>query len=318
MRKNLFLRFWILIAGVALQSHVFAMQNQEAAPGGQIQNQPLSPDKSPKNSPDNKNAAAGETQKQENWYSMDNEIKLGQEFAKQVDAKAVFIQDPMVTEYVARLGQNLVRNSDSRFSFAIKVIDSDEIKAFALPGGILYVNSGLLLAADNEAELAAMMSHAIAHVNARHVTRIFTRTLLASPQKPVIQQKLIVPDYCSIYAMCEKDELNVSPVFFRFARGFEMEADWLGVQYIYKAGYDPNGFLSFLGKREQTEKKAPLPAAKFPTHPTDAERIAVIEKEITSILPANERYVLDTLEFEQVKARVASLKTQRPGDVTQR
>jgi predicted Zn-dependent protease len=225
----------------------------------------------------------------------------------------------MVTEYVARLGQNLVRNSDPKFSFAIKVIDSDEIKAFALPGGILYVNSGSLLAADNEAELAAVMSHAIAHVNARHVTRIFTQTAsLSSPRKPEIQQKLIVPDYCSIYAMCEKDELNASPVFFRFARGFEMEADWLGVQYIYKAGYDPNGFLSFLEKREQIEKKAPLAAAKFPTHPTNAERIAVIEKEIASVLPARERYVLDTLEFEQVKARIASLKTQQPSDVTQR
>ena len=89
-----------------------------------------------------------------NWYSLEGEIRMGREYAQMVDTSTKLVQDPIVTEYVNRIGQNIVRNSDSKVPFTIKVIDSNEINAFALPGGFLYVHSGLLLAADEEAELA--------------------------------------------------------------------------------------------------------------------------------------------------------------------
>jgi predicted Zn-dependent protease len=325
MEKRCFFRLWIVAIVMVLPCFAKAVQDAETVPTSPAQSQSsprpeqaqpeqVSSDKNSGNSPDTKPASSNEKQKPENfnWYSMDSEIKLGKEFAKQVDAKAVFITDPVIVEYVSRIGQNLVRDSDPKFSFSIRVIDSPEPRAFTLPGGIVYVNSGLLQAAENESELAAVMAHAIAHVNARHVTRLFSRgDFIDLQQKSAAQQKSTLPDYCSMYAMCEKDEsTGVPPAFFKFSRNFEIEADWLGVQYVYRAGYDPNGFLAFLYKREQIEKKTTLPVAKFPTHPTTAERISVIEKEISSILSARDQYTVDTGEFQAIKTRLASLKTQ--------
>jgi beta-barrel assembly-enhancing protease len=326
MEKKCFFRIWVVIAGMALPSFALAQDSKpsstssvgqsQSSPPDQTRPDPIPSDNKPGNSPDAKASAAGENQKPENfnWYSIDSEIQLGKEFAKQVDANSIFITDPVVVEYVSRIGQNLVRNSAAQFSFAIRVIDSAEPRAFALPGGIVYVNSGLLRVAENESELAAMMAHAIAHVNARHVTRLLSRSNFANVhQKAAVQQKSTMLNYCSMYAMCEKDESSDLPAFFKSSRNFETEADWLGVQYVYKAGYHPNSFLSFLWKREQIEQKTPLSAERFTTHPTSAERIAVIKKEITTILPARDSYVVDTPEFQMIKARLVSLKTEKPG-----
>ncbi len=110
-----------------------------------------------------------------NWYSTDSEIKMGKQYADEVEKSSKFITDPMVDEYINRIGQNIVKNSDCKVPFTIKVIDSDEINAFALPGGFFYVNSGLILAADEEAELAGVMAHETAHVCAHHAAREMTR-----------------------------------------------------------------------------------------------------------------------------------------------
>src|SRR3984893_17909761 len=114
-----------------------------------------------------------------NFYSLEKEIALGKQLAQEVERQAKIIDDPIVAEYVSRVGQNLVRNSDAKVPFTIKVLDSEEVNAFALPGGFFFVNSGLVLKADNEAELAGVMGHEIAHVAARHGTRNATRGQIA-------------------------------------------------------------------------------------------------------------------------------------------
>ncbi len=205
------------------------------------------------------------------WYSYDTEIKMGKQYAMMVESSARMIKDPIVTEYVNRIGQNLVRNSDAKVPFTIKVIDSDDINAFALPGGFFYVNSGLILAADDEAELAGVMAHEIAHVAARHATREMTRANYA--QMATIP--LIFVSNWGIYeAASMAIQIALPLTFMKFSRGFEAEADYLGVQYMYKAGYDPQAFISFFEKIKAQEKTKPGTLAKaFATHPQTPDRI---------------------------------------------
>src|SRR5580693_1846042 len=178
------------------------------------------------------------------WYSIDTDVKLGKQYAMMVESSARMIQDPVIVEYVNRVGQNLVRNSDAKVPFTIKVVDSDDINAFALPGGFFYVNSGLILAADDEAELAGVMAHEIAHVAARHQTREMTRANYVS----MASIPLIFVGGPIGYAAYEGAGLAVPLTFLKFSRGFEAQADYLGVEYMYKAGYDPQAFISFFEK----------------------------------------------------------------------
>src|SRR5437868_11898091 len=242
-----------------------------------------------------------------NWYSLESEIRMGKEYAQQVEASVKLIQDPVITEYVNRVGQNLVRNSDAQVPFTIKVIDSDEINAMALPGGFFYVNSGLILAADEEAELAGVMAHEIAHVAARHAMRQMTRANWAN----YLSIPLIFVGGGAGYAARMAASLALPVTFMKFSRGFESEADYLGLEYMYHAGYDPQAFISFFEKVEAQEKRKPGSLAKaFASHPQTPERIAATQKEIATVLPARNEYIVSTSEFDDVKSRLAALENR--------
>ncbi len=242
------------------------------------------------------------------WYSLEGEIRMGKQYAQEVEATSKLIRDPVITEYVNRIGQNLVRNSDAQVPFTIKVIDSDEVNAFALPGGFFYVNSGLILAADEESELAGVMAHEIAHVAARHATRQMTRAQWAN----IGTIPLIFVGGGIGYAVRSAAGLGLPLTFLSFSRGFESEADYLGLQYMYKAGYDPNAFVQFFEKLQAREKKKPGTLAKaFATHPQTPDRISKSQEEISRILPARQQYVVTTSEFADVKSRLASLENRR-------
>src|ERR1700674_864286 len=242
-----------------------------------------------------------------NWYSLETEIRMGKQYAMQVEQGVKLVQDPVVNEYVNRIGQNLVRNSDAQVPFTIKVIDSDEINAFALPGGFFYVNSGLLLAADEEAELAGVMAHEIAHVAARHGTRQMTRAQWAN----IGTIPLIFVGGGIGYAVYEAAGLGLPLTFMKFQRNFEAEADYLGLQYMYKTGYDPQAFISFFEKIQAKEKKKPGTLAKaFASHPQTPDRIEKSQQEIATILPAKAQYIVSTSEFDDVKSRLATIENR--------
>lgn len=241
------------------------------------------------------------------WYSIEKEIRIGKEYAQQLEQSMRMVQDPVINEYINRIGQNLVRNSDAKVPFTIKVVDDDSVNAFALPGGFFYVNSGLILAADEEAELAGVMAHEIAHVAARHATRGATRAEMAN----LLSLPLIFVGGGIGYAAREAVGIGLPITFLKFSRGFEAEADYLGLQYMYKAGYDPNAFVAFFEKLEAQEKKKPGTLAKaFSTHPQTPDRIQKSQQEIATILPPRDQYVVTTSEFDQVKARLASIENR--------
>ena len=243
-----------------------------------------------------------------NWYSTDSEIKMGKMYATEIEKSTKFITDPVVVEYVNRIGQNIVKNSDAKVPFTIKVIDSDEINAMALPGGFFYVNSGLILNADEEAELAGVMAHEIAHVAAHHAAREMTRMNYA--QLGTIP--LIFIGGWTGYGIYEAASIAVPMTFLHFSRDFEAQADYLGVQYMYRAGYDPQAFISFFEKVQALEKRKPGMVAKaFSDHPQTPDRILHSQEEIARILPARDEYTVTTSEFDDIKARLARIENKR-------
>jgi hypothetical protein len=243
-----------------------------------------------------------------NWYSIESEVRLGKQLSQQVEASVKLVQDPVVNEYINRVGQNLVRNSDAKVPFTIKVIDAEEINAFALPGGFFYVNSGLIMAADEEAEIAGVMAHEIAHVAARHAMRQQTRGNIAN----IASIPLIFMGGGIGIAARSAASLALPMSFLSFSRGFEAEADYLGLQYMYKAGYDPQSFISFFEKIQAKEKKKPGTLAKaFSTHPQTPDRIEKSQEEIQHVLPARDQYIVSTSEFDDVKARLAAIENRK-------
>jgi beta-barrel assembly-enhancing protease len=242
-----------------------------------------------------------------NWYSIETQVARGRQYAQMIESQVKLIKDPVVTEYVNRIGQNIVRNSDAQVPFTIKVIDSDVVNAMALPGGFFYVNSGLILAADEEAELAGVMAHETAHVAACHYAREMTRAnLLQMMSLPAIFMGGPIG-----YGIYEGMGLGIPLTFLKFSRAFEAQADYLGIQYMYHAGYDPSAFVSFFEKIQAMEKKKPGTLSKaFETHPPTPDRIEKSQEEIRKILPARKEYVVTTSEFEEVKARLAALENK--------
>ena len=276
------------------------VQQADQPPSGQAANDPnvKAGTKADVNAIGNRNVGHGL-----NFYSLEHEIALGKQLSAEIEKQAKFINDPVVNEYVNRVGQNLVRNSDAQVPFTIKVIDSDVVNAFALPGGFFYVNSGLILHADEESELAGVMAHEIAHVCARHGTKQATKSEIT--QLAMIPAMIFIPYTLAGYALYQGMQFIIPMAFLQFTRVDEREADYLGLEYMYKAGYDPNAFVAFFEKVSADEKKQPGTIPKiFSTHPPTPDRIEASQKEIATILPQRDQYIVTTSEFDVVKKRL--------------
>jgi beta-barrel assembly-enhancing protease len=245
--------------------------------------------------------------------SVEKEIAIGKQYANEIDQQARQVKDPMVTEYVNRLAQNLGRNSDLTIPLTVKVLDDPSINAFALPGGFLYVNSGLVLAADEESQVAGVISHEIAHVAARHwASQQMKSTLAQLAMIPLIFIPMSYPVY--IGAM-QGLQLGIPMAFLKFSRSAEAEADLLGLQYMYHAGYDPTAYVTFFSKIIEKERASPgSMSALFSDHPPTPERILSAEENIKTILPQRDQYLVSTSEFEDVKARLQTIMTTRKKD----
>jgi predicted Zn-dependent protease len=259
-----------------------------------------------------------------NLYSLKRERELGQSMAASFNRNTKIITDPLVNDYVNRLAQKIVGNSDAEIPFTIKVIDSGDIpRAFGLPGGFLFIDTALIISADGEAELAGVIAREIAHVAARHATRALTRKQLWNIAGSVAY--LTGPA-----GVAFEDAGGIAgPLWLKkFIRDSEYEADLLGIEYAYAAGYDPQALLDALEKLHALEVKrnaalskipgyhlaSKLPfhnrlARSFASYPLTDERIQRLQDEIAALLPNRKDYVLDTGEFEEVKAALLASQT---------
>jgi predicted Zn-dependent protease len=247
-----------------------------------------------------------------NFYSIEKEIALGKQLAIEVERQAKMLEDPITSEYINRLTQSLVRNSDVKFPVTIKVLDDDVVNAFTLPGGYLFVNTGMIRLSESEAELASVLSHELGHVAARHYTRQASRAkLLTASTIPLIFLGGI-PSLAAEFA-------NVAVVpagVMKFSRDFETEADMLGIQYLYKTGYDPNASIDMFERIEAAERKHPGAVSQlFNTHPLTSDRIAKTQQNIDRNLPARPEYVVNTSEYEGVRARLVAVEGQHKAPV---
>ena len=244
-----------------------------------------------------------------NFYSLEKEIALGRQMAQEVQREAKINDDPILSEYVNRVGQNLVRNSDAKVPFSFKVIEADDLNAFALPGGYVFVNTGLIVMAEEEDEFAGAVAHEIAHVAARHMTRQATKSQIANIA--TVPLSVLLGGWAGVAAR-QAAGLAIPMTFLSFSRKDESEADYLGLQYMYAAGYDPNGAISIFEKLEALSRRKPGAVSRlFSTHPMDGDRIRNAEKEIQEILPGRKEYVVSTSEYHDVRARLLKLTSRR-------
>ncbi len=260
----------------------------------------------PKKDPDQ--IGTREVDKGLNWYSIDKEIALGKGIAQQIEKQAQVVNDPVISEFVNRLGQNLVRNSDSKIPVTIKVLRDDSPNAVSIPGGFCYVNTGLILTAATEAELAGGMAHEIGHIAARHATRTATRQQVGQ----LATIPLIFRGGWAGYGTRQGAGALLPFGMLHFDRAFESEADLLGLEYMYKTGYDPEGMVDIFEKIDALAKQKPGRIARmFADHPLTGDRIATAQKNIQEYLKARPEYVVTTSEFDEVKARLIAMERKR-------
>jgi len=240
-----------------------------------------------------------------NFVSLEKEIQIGGEYSQFFEQTARLVEDPVVTDYIERLGQEIVKHSDARVPFVIKVVDTDEVNAFALPGGYFYINKGLILETESESELAGVMAHEIAHVTARHATERMTKAqLLQFASLPAL---FVGGGYWTQYGIYQGLGMGMSLAVLGITRNSEAEADQLGTQYLWNSGYDPHAFITFFEKLQAKEKDKPGRFTSFwRTHPSIDDRIEQVQGEI-AVLPVKDEYVLNGSEFERVRARLIEL-----------
>jgi len=242
--------------------------------------------------------------------SQEKEIAIGKQYATEIERSAKLLTDPVVNEYVNRVAQNIARNSDLTVPLTVKVIDSPEINAVALPGGFLYVNSGLLMVADEESQIAGVIAHEVAHVAARHWASMMTKNQILNIASIAL---IFVPMSYPVYMGVMEAYMNGVPLMFmKFSRGAEAEADYLGIQYMYKAGYDPDSYVTFFGKLIDEERRTPGSVPKiFADHPPTPDRVLKSEEAIKEILPKRDQYLVSTSEFDDVKSRLQMVISNR-------
>jgi len=259
--------------------------------------------KKPKNS-DIENIGKRDINKgRSNFASIANETRIGIQAAAEIERSVSLVDDDAVRDYVNRIAQNIANNSDSKFPITVKVILSNEVNASALPGGFIYVNSGAIRAADNEAELAYVIAQMVGHVAARHSTEMNSKdTLLQVASVPAI----ILTGGVAGTSLANSAQLGLPISMFRFSQDAVKEADFLGLEYLYKSGYDPASAVSFLKKLDDIEKSRPKQSSILATHPPAAERIKLVEKESVQVLPARTSNILNTPEFDAIKTRVGA------------
>lgn len=243
-----------------------------------------------------------------NFYSIESERAMGRELADEIEEQAKTVDDPLLQNYIDQLCRRLVNHSDAVFPFTVKILRNDEINAFALPGGYLYVNSGLILSADNEAELAAVMAHEVAHVAARHASRNATKSQIWN----LASIPLVFVNGPAGMAMQQLKGIAVPLTFLKFSRDAEREADLLGLQYQYAAGYDPEAFVSFFEKLSMKGRTPGFVAKAFSTHPMNEERMRSARHEIDTMLPSRDQYVVSSNEFDEAKSRLATILSGKP------
>jgi beta-barrel assembly-enhancing protease len=247
-----------------------------------------------------------------NFYSVEKEVALGKQLAEEVSRQAKVNRDPIIGEFVNRVGQNLVRNSDAKVSFKFQVVEDDTPNAFALPGGFVFVHTGLIKLASEEDEFAGALAHEIAHVAARHLTCRATKQEIATVAGGI--GGIFLPRGIGGIASREAISFGVPMAFLQFSRSDESEADYLGTQYMYAAGYDPNGAVSIFEKLSVLQKTQPTLASRIlATHPMDADRIDKTEKEIQRILPAKSEYIVNTSEYTDIRERVIAAGQKQTG-----
>ena len=235
-----------------------------------------------------------------NFYSIEKEIAMGLEFSRSIEMTSIMLRDREVQEYVDDVVQRLVRNSDAYLPFTVRIIDSDEINAFALPGGFIFVNTGLIIQAQSEAELAGMLAHEIAHVTARHFTKRQSKAKIFQwATLPLIF--VGGPAGAAIY---QGLGLTGPLAMLKFARNDEKQADMLGLQYAYRSGYDPAALIDIL-ERLGSDKKVGEMAKIFMSHPMKDKRIQLAQKRIEEMLPARAEYVVSTAAFDRIRERLA-------------
>ncbi len=248
-----------------------------------------------------------------NFYTTEKEISLGKQLAEEVARQSKLNTDPTIAEFINRLGQNLARNSDAKFPFTFQVVEDDVPNAFAFPGGFVFVNTGLIKLASEEDELAGAIAHEVAHVAARHMTCQATKGQIAGIAS--IPASILLGGGLGGYAARQAMGIGTQTAFLRLSRGAESEADYLGTQYLYAAGYDPMGAISIFEKMESMQKSKPGTFGRiFSTHPMDADRIDKTQKEIQKILPAKAEYVVNTSEYVAVRARLIARDARQTGD----
>ena len=240
-----------------------------------------------------------------NILTMKQEIQLGRQHARRINSQLRIVEDPVIAEYVNRLGQNIGRNSDVKVPLEIRVVEDSQINAFALPGGFIYVNTGLIEFARDESELAGVMGHEIAHIAGRHSTRQISRSYLISMTAETLLRAYGGNNTETTVAMIAAN-VAIPLTFLKFSRDFEKKADLLGLQYLYKAGYDPLGMVSFFERlsAEERSRGRPLPAF-FRSHPLSAKRVKLVQKAIAELLPDRPAYETSNSEFNAIKARIA-------------